>query len=117
MAVRIISKLGTNVPCVALTKCCYFKANPNSNIATLASDCLTHFQLLLKNDPLQTWHKCSLWGPTNCCYFKVDPESNMATLASDQLSHFLLLLKKLQGSTPNLAQMFLVEPRPSVISD
>jgi len=35
-------------------------------MATLASDWLTHFELLLKNDwkdLLQYCHKCSLWGP------------------------------------------------------
>jgi len=35
-------------------------------MAALASDWLTHFELLLKNcwrDLLQTCHKCSIWGP------------------------------------------------------
>jgi len=36
-----------------------------SNMDVLAFDCLTHFQLLLKNcwrDLLQTWHKYALWN-------------------------------------------------------
>jgi len=43
-----------------------FQVDPKSNMAALASDWLTCFELLLKNDwrdLLQTCHKCSLWGP------------------------------------------------------
>jgi len=45
-----------------------FEADLKSNMAALATDWLTHFELLLKNDcrdlhVLQICHKCSLWGP------------------------------------------------------
>jgi len=65
-ASRIHSKLSTHVPYEVTIKCYYFKRDPKSNMATLASDCLTHFRLLLKNncrDLLQTCLKCSLWVP------------------------------------------------------
>jgi len=45
----IYSKLATNVPYEVLTKCCYFLTDPKSNMATLASVWLKHFELLLKN--------------------------------------------------------------------
>jgi len=62
----IYSKLATAVPDEVLTKWCYFLGRSKSNLAALASDWLTHFQLLLKNgwrDLLQSCHKCSWWGP------------------------------------------------------
>jgi len=62
----IYSQLATNVPYEVLTRCCYFLSRLKSNLAALASDWLTHFELLLKNgwrDLLQSYHKCSLWGP------------------------------------------------------
>jgi len=49
-----------------LISCCYFHVDVKSKMATLASDWLTHFELLLKNccrDLLQIWHKCSRWDP------------------------------------------------------
>jgi len=42
-----------------------FQVNLKSNMSTLVSDWLTHFELLKNGwrDLLQTCHKCSLWGP------------------------------------------------------
>jgi len=60
----IYSKLATSVLYEVPTKCVTFRVDPKSNMVALASDWLTHFQLLLMNgcrDLLQTCHKYSLW--------------------------------------------------------
>jgi len=49
MTEGIYSKLATNVPYEVLTKCFTFQVDPKSNMAALASDLTTHFELLLKN--------------------------------------------------------------------
>ena len=44
-----------------------FRGRQKSKMATMASDWLRHFELLLKNhwlDWLQTWYRCSTQGPT-----------------------------------------------------
>jgi len=140
-------------------------------MATLPSDWLTHFQILLKNscrskDLPKTWHRCSLWCsdqvlllykwirnpiwlpwsmicwqvfnffsrttagiysklstdvpygvPTKCCYFlsgcKVEYSWHGLWLADTFLTSSQ---EQLQGSTSNLAQMFLMGSRQSVVT-
>jgi len=72
-----------------------FYVDPKSKMATLASDWLRHFQLLLKNGCMNLCQKLAqmfvMGSRPSVVTFYVDPKSKMATLASDLLIHFQLL--------------------------
>jgi len=62
----IYSKHVTNISYREPTKCCYFLSGSEIQYGRPGLWLADKFQLLLKNgcrDLLQTWHKCSLWGP------------------------------------------------------
>ena len=64
-------------------------------MATLASDWLRHFRLLLWNcwtEFNETWQEARSQCPLPSCVFRADRKNKMATLASDWLRHFRLLL-------------------------
>ena len=61
-----ITNLATNVSFMVLRKCCYFSLHGKSKMATMDSDWLIHFRLLLKHHCMgdhQTYPKCSSSGP------------------------------------------------------
>jgi len=74
MAKGIYSKLATNVP-YEEPSVVTFQVHPKCNMATLASDWLTDFELLLKNSRTAKGIFSKLATnvpyevPTNCCYF------------------------------------------------
>ena len=79
----------------ALYQVCVFRADRKNKMATLASDWLRHFWLLLWNrrsESNETWHKARSQRPQPSLCFRADRKNKMAALASDWLRHFRLLL-------------------------
>jgi len=96
------------------------QVDPKSDMAALASDWPTHFELLLKNcwrDLLQTCYKCSLWGPDQVLLLLKSIWNPIWPLWSLIVWHFWTSSQeRLKGSTPNLPQMFLMRSQPSVVT-
>jgi len=118
MLAGIYSQFGTNINVAygVPIKCCDFNVDHKS----LASYWLTHFQLLSKNSYMQgstqlpIWHKCSLWSPDQVLILFIWIRNPIS-----QYGHPVLWLAdtfstssqvKLQGSSPNLTEMFLRGP-------
>ena len=79
----------------ALYKLCVFRADRKNKIATLASDWLRHFQLLLWNrwtEFNETWQEARAQCPLQSLCFWADRKNKMVALASYLLGHFRLLL-------------------------
>ena len=77
------------------TKLRVFRADQKNKMATLASDLLRHFRLLLWNrwtDSTKLDRKQDLNVLYWICVFRADRKNKMAALASDWLRHFRLLL-------------------------
>jgi len=121
LAARIYSKLGTNVPYTVPTKCCYFlcrskiqNGHPGiwlANTFSTSKNVAVIYPNLGTNVPYGI--------PSKCCYFLCRTEiqyghpglwlaDTLLTSSQEQLQP--------QGSTSILAQIFLMESRPSVIT-
>ena len=73
---------------------CVFRGDQINKMATMASDWLRHFQLLLWNcwtEFNETWQEERSQCPLPRFFFRADRKNKMATLASDWLRHFRLL--------------------------
>ena len=78
-----------------LYQVCVFWVDRKNKMATLASDWLRHFRLLLWNrwtELNETWQEARSQRPLSICVFRTDRKNKMAALASDWLRHFRLLL-------------------------
>ena len=79
-----------------LYQVCVFRADWKNKMATLASDWLRHFRLLLWNrwtEFNKNWQGArSQFILPSLCFFRDDWKNKMAALASDWLRHFRLLL-------------------------
>ena len=78
-----------------LYQVCVFQADRKNKMATLASDLLRHFRLLLWNrwtEFNETWQEARSQRPLPSLCFSGRFEKKMAALASDWLRHFRLLL-------------------------
>ena len=88
-----ITKLDRKQDIKVLYQVCVFLADQKNKMATLASDWLRHFRLLLWNrwtEFNETWQDIKVLYQV--CVFLADQKNKMATLASDWLRHFWLLL-------------------------
>jgi len=140
---EIYSKLGTNVPYEVPTNCCYFCVNPKAKMAALASDWQTMFYFFSRtaaNVPYEDRNKCCY-----LLFESVSEWVSEKGFTSEQrrkVIHGRVKLRKrrnkeiqavhpwlwlvdtfltssgnpFQGFIPNLAQMFLMGSRPSVIT-
>ena len=73
----------------------FFRANWKNKMATLASDWLRYFRLLLWNrwtEFNKTWKEARSLCPLPSLCFRADRKNKMAALASDWLRHFRFLL-------------------------
>ena len=76
------------------TKFVFFGANRKSKMATLASEWLDNFLLLLRNSWTEfneTWQEGRSQLPLQSCVFRADRKNKMAALASVWLRHVQLL--------------------------
>jgi len=72
MVAVIYFKLGTTVPYVVPTKCCYFFVDLKSNMASLTSDWLIYFKVIFKNGCRNLLQSCNTFPYevlTKSCYF------------------------------------------------
>ena len=95
-AERNSTKLEKKQDLNVLYQVCVFRADRKNKVATLASDWLRHFQLLLWNcwrEFNQNWQEarsqCPL--PSTCFSGRSEKKTKMAALAYDWLRHFRLL--------------------------
>ena len=96
-----------------------FWADPKSKMAAMSSDWLRHFELLLKygwRHEVQTWYKCSSWGPAQV-YFLLEPmEYKMAAIALIGWDILNFFSRTAKAWSPNLVQMFLMRSHTSVVT-
>ena len=91
-AERNSSKLSRKQDLNVLYQVCVFRADRKNKMATVASDWLIHFRLLLWTEFNETWQEARSQRALPSLYFRADPKNKIAALASDLLRHFRLLL-------------------------
>ena len=81
--------ISTKLDRKALLQNCIPVSDPSTNMATLASDWLVHFQLLLRYSCMDS-NETSQEGSTqkSTYFWGSDPSTNMAVMTSDWLVHF-----------------------------
>jgi len=121
MVEGIYSKLGTNVPYEVPIKCCYFIKSIRNSIwppwTMIGGHIFNFFSRTDKEINSKLGTNVPYEVPTKCCCFSCGSEFKYVRPGLSLTDTFLTSSPKwLKGSTPNLAQMFLMRSRPSVVT-